>query len=93
MKNIKVMFLTEKGFIAYRKIEAEKTPWKFRQIMKFIYKEKLMMGKNPYILIEFKRGIIQQKMAADMNLFENIPEGLSKYGAEKDTDYTIEVEE
>lgn len=93
MKSLKMILLTNKGFNAYKKVEAEPTPAQLKIFLKLIVKQKLVMDKPPYFNMSFKQGRWQEKIVKDMDLLVNLPKAMEKYGAVKDTDFKLEVVE
>lgn len=90
MKQIILNFLTEKGAEAYRKVEnaGKQESWKNRKISEKVCTDRII-SKNPLVVeINIKIGWL----AVQVQLPDKIKEGLAKFGAVQDRDYTMVIE-
>lgn len=89
MKSILLKFLTRNGEQAYHKVDAEGKDQSFmdKQIAKKVATDHVLSKKPLIIKIKIKISWL----AVKVDLPKQIRQGLKKYGAEEDKDYTIEV--
>lgn len=89
MKEIILTFKTLKGRRAYEKSEAEgkKRPKTERRMVRCLFKD-TVVSKDP-LTIRIK--IRSERMAIQINLPKQIEDGLKKFGAVKEKDYSIQI--
>jgi len=89
MKEIVLFFKTEKGEKAYHQVDAEGKAQSFmdRKISRAVAKDSIV-ATNP---LTVKIRIKVERLAIQIQLDEQIVTALKKYGAVRDTDYTMKV--
>lgn len=89
MKRILMQFLTETGVQAYNAVEEEgkKQSWKDRKISQKVCTDKVISKDPLTIQIDVKIGWL----AVQVELDKQIVQGLEKFGAVQDQDFTMEV--
>ena len=87
MEKIIITFLTEKGEIAYKKVEEEGDKESFinKRISKKVAVDKIVNKKPLVVEINIKI----KWLAVKIDLRNGISESLSKFGAVEDTDFII----
>ena len=89
MKEILLTFKTKKGETAYKKSEEEggKASRLEKRAVKCIFRDSIT-NKDPLtVLITIK----SVRMAVQLDLTKQIEDGLAKFGAKKDRDYSMQV--
>lgn len=89
MKKITITFLTKTGEEAYKSFKAVPQSWKERQILKHIFKEKVINSDPLKIEIKVKKGAMIELALITVDITNKIRDGLKEKGCIENTDYII----